>query len=248
MPVDPRGRHVADRHRDLLAAGLGAELGHHRRARARCRDRDPALGQRERDPAGPDRQLERGSAVGKGGEEVDGGLQDLEREHRGDVFVVAGGDVGAEVICAVWHHAALVWREFRRLCVRLRCRGGVPGRDHGAHICAACGGGVRRPHRETCRHARRHRAVRVGGGDQRGRARLSRTTIRASSTPGPPGRRYLGLYVRDQGCGLEPRRPQPRPGSRPPADLALGRGRRGARGGRGRHRARHALRPRGLAR
>ena len=64
--------------------------------------RHAPTGERERDPAGPDPELERASAAGEPGEEVDGGIDDRRVEHL-PVVVVARGDALAEVAVVVAH-------------------------------------------------------------------------------------------------------------------------------------------------
>jgi hypothetical protein len=48
---------------DLVAARLGAQPGHHRRRQVNAINADSARSQRQRDPAGTNRQFQRGTAT-----------------------------------------------------------------------------------------------------------------------------------------------------------------------------------------
>ena len=78
-PRHRRRREVADRDADLLAARLRAEPRRHRLRQLDPVHRHAALGQRERDPAGADPELERAAAPGELGEQVDGRVDDRRR-------------------------------------------------------------------------------------------------------------------------------------------------------------------------
>ena len=97
-PVDARGREVADRDRQLRAAGLRAELGDHVLREVDPVDGHAALRERQRDPPRPDRELERRAVARERRQEVD-----RLRDHRGvavlaEVRVVAPGDVAREPV------------------------------------------------------------------------------------------------------------------------------------------------------
>ena len=62
---------VAHRHRDRVAAGLLAELRDHRLGGVDAVHLEAALGEREREPAGADRELEHGAVAGELGEHLD---------------------------------------------------------------------------------------------------------------------------------------------------------------------------------
>ena len=80
-PVDRRRREVADRDADVLAARLRAQPRDHRLRQLDPVHRHAALRERERDPARPDPELERASAPGELGEEVDDRVDDRRVEH-----------------------------------------------------------------------------------------------------------------------------------------------------------------------
>jgi hypothetical protein len=65
--VYPGGGEVSDGHADGVAAGLGAQPGHHGPGQVDAVHRHAAAGQRQRDPAGPDAQLQRPAAAGQSG-------------------------------------------------------------------------------------------------------------------------------------------------------------------------------------
>ena len=75
--VHLRRGEVADRHADVLAARLRAQLRDHRLRQIDPVNLDAPLRERERDPAGPDPELERASAPGELGEEVDDRFEDF---------------------------------------------------------------------------------------------------------------------------------------------------------------------------
>ena len=80
---------------------LRAKPVDHGRGQLDARDRHPASGERQRDSAGADGELERGTVTGELGEDVDGPPEHAGVEHRGIAVVIPGGDVGAEVV--LWH-------------------------------------------------------------------------------------------------------------------------------------------------
>lgn len=89
--LDPSRCHVADLHRDRI--GLPAQHGDHVRREVDARDPNAASGERHRDPAGADRQLE-GAAARERDEEVDDGLDGHPRRAR----VIPLGDLSCEVV------------------------------------------------------------------------------------------------------------------------------------------------------
>jgi hypothetical protein len=66
------------------------------------------LGERQRDPAGPDPELERASASGELDEEIHDRLDDLGREHVCRRLVVPRGDALVEVAVVGLHRRSLV--------------------------------------------------------------------------------------------------------------------------------------------
>jgi len=90
---DAGRRHVADRHRDRVGTGLGAQLLDHVRGELDAVHLDAARDERERDASGADGELEHGTAGREVGEELDGRTEDprIEHRHRGDVVDL--GDV-----------------------------------------------------------------------------------------------------------------------------------------------------------
>jgi hypothetical protein len=76
-----RGGHVPDDHRDRLLVDLAAQLLEHRAGQLDPGDLDPALGQRYGHAPGPDRELQRPTALGQLGQPVDRGSQHLGGEH-----------------------------------------------------------------------------------------------------------------------------------------------------------------------
>jgi len=105
--VEAGGGEVADRHGDPLAAGLLAQPRDHRLREVDPVHLHPAAGERERDAAGPDPELQRAAAAGEADEEVDRGLDGLGREHLGRRLVVPRGDALVEVPVA-GHGATIV--------------------------------------------------------------------------------------------------------------------------------------------
>src|SRR5581483_10859897 len=103
--VDAGGGDVADRDRNLGAARLRAQTGDHRLGEVDALYAHASPGERERDPARSDRELERGAAAGRGGEEVDGRLDHGRVERFLLGLVVPGRDLLAEVVLG---HAATV--------------------------------------------------------------------------------------------------------------------------------------------
>ena len=99
--VDGRRREVADRHADVLGARLRAESRDHRLRQLDPVHRHPPLRERQRDPAGPDPELERASLPGERGKEVDGRVDHRRVEHLRLGVVVARGDALVEVAVVV---------------------------------------------------------------------------------------------------------------------------------------------------
>ena len=62
LPVDAGRREVADRDVDLVASRLRAQPRHHRLRAVDAGDAHAARGERQRDPAGADAELERATA------------------------------------------------------------------------------------------------------------------------------------------------------------------------------------------
>jgi hypothetical protein len=69
-PVHRHLRHVTDDDGERITTRLRPQAGHHRLGGVHPLDRDPPAGQRERDPAGPDGQLQHPSVTGQPGEEL----------------------------------------------------------------------------------------------------------------------------------------------------------------------------------
>jgi len=105
--VDPRCGKVADRHRDRLAAELLAQPRDHRLRKVDPVHLHPAPGERERDAAGPDPELQRPAVACERSEEIDRRFDGLAREHLGGRLVVPRGDALVEVPVA-GHGATIV--------------------------------------------------------------------------------------------------------------------------------------------
>ena len=106
-PVHGRRREVADRHADVFAARLRTQPRDHRLRQLDPVHRHSPLGERERDAACPDPELERAAASGQLGEEVDDRLDRLRAERLRRGVVVAGGDALVEVAVLVGHRRNL---------------------------------------------------------------------------------------------------------------------------------------------
>jgi hypothetical protein len=100
-PVDPRGRKVPDRHRDVRAVRLCVQLRDHRLGHVDPGDGHSALSKRDSHPTCSDAELERTPAPGQLGQEVDGGVDARPVEHVVNGIVVARGDGLAEVTVVV---------------------------------------------------------------------------------------------------------------------------------------------------
>ncbi len=87
-PIDLRRREVADRHADPVGAGLRAKPRDHRLGDVDSVHRNAASGERKRDSAGANPELERRSVAGDLGEEVHGRVQGLGVEQVGSGLVV----------------------------------------------------------------------------------------------------------------------------------------------------------------
>ncbi len=97
----PGGGEVAQRDLDPIGAGLGPELLHHLAREVDAAHRDAAPGERQRDPAGADAELQRSAVSGQPGQEVDGRLDHRGVEHLGAAVVVALGHTLTEVVVAL---------------------------------------------------------------------------------------------------------------------------------------------------
>ena len=93
-PLDPRPGKIADRDRDVFAAGFLAQLRDHGRREVDTGQANPALGERHRDAPGANAEFEHRTVTGEGCEEIDDGF-DLHPRSR---LVVTRGDFLAEVI------------------------------------------------------------------------------------------------------------------------------------------------------
>ena len=81
---------------DPLRSGLLAQPGDHRLRVVDARHAHAARGQRQRDPARADRELERRAVAGQLGQQVDGGLDHRRVEHARRVRRRRRGDALAE--------------------------------------------------------------------------------------------------------------------------------------------------------
>jgi hypothetical protein len=97
-PLDPGGGEVADGHADAVAARLGPELGHHLRRQVDPVHRHPPPAERDRDPPGPDAELERGRVPGQPGQERHHRVDGRRLEQLGPAGLVAPGDPLVEVV------------------------------------------------------------------------------------------------------------------------------------------------------
>ena len=95
------GGEVAQRDLDPVGAGLRPELLHHLAREVDAAHRHAAPGERQRDPAGADAELERSAVSGQPGQEVDGRLDHGRVEHLGAAVVVALGHALTEVVLAL---------------------------------------------------------------------------------------------------------------------------------------------------
>ena len=75
------GGEVAERDLDRVGAGLRPQLLHHLARKVDAAHRDAAPGERQRDPAGADAELQRSAVSGQPGQEVDGRLDHGRVEH-----------------------------------------------------------------------------------------------------------------------------------------------------------------------
>jgi hypothetical protein len=88
---------VADRHVDLLATGLRAQAGDHGLGAVDARDAYAALGERQRNPAGADPELQRSSpSCGELFEHLHDRRHHRRIEHVGGALVVDGRSAFAE--------------------------------------------------------------------------------------------------------------------------------------------------------
>ena len=92
---------VAERDLDPVGAGLRSQLLHHLAREVDATDRDAAPGQRQRDPAGADAELQRGAVAGQTGQEIDRRLDHGRVEHLRAALVVALGHSRTEVVLAL---------------------------------------------------------------------------------------------------------------------------------------------------
>ena len=74
-----RGGHVADSHRNLSLAHLPPELRHHRLGQFDSRNRNAACCQRDPDPAGADRELQRRAVLSQALKEIEYQLRRIGR-------------------------------------------------------------------------------------------------------------------------------------------------------------------------
>ena len=102
-PRDPGGGEIADGHRYRIAAGFGAQAGDHGARQVDSMDLNATAGQRQRDPARADAQLQGTAIAGQCGQEVDGRADDPRVEHPVRRVVIPGRDTLAEVPVRVIH-------------------------------------------------------------------------------------------------------------------------------------------------
>ncbi len=95
--VDLRRREVTDRDPDVLGTRLLAQPGDHRLRHVDPVNRHSALRERERDPPGPDAELEGPTIAGELGQEVDDGVEHRRLEHLGGRLVVPSSNRLVEV-------------------------------------------------------------------------------------------------------------------------------------------------------
>ena len=86
--VGPGGRHVADGDRDRVPAFLPPKVFEHRPGQLDPVHLDAAPAERQADPPGPDRELERPTVPCERGEELDRGLDGGRLVHRLEGIVV----------------------------------------------------------------------------------------------------------------------------------------------------------------
>ena len=110
--LDGGRREITDRDADRIAARPGAQPRHHRVGEVDALDRDTPLGERQRDAARADAQLERRAVSGQVGEEFDGRVDDRRVEHVGGRLVVSIGHSLAKVVLG--HRLHSVRRTNRR--------------------------------------------------------------------------------------------------------------------------------------
>ena len=166
----------------------------------------PRSRQRDRDPAGADRELEGGAVPGQLGQEVDRRVEHLRREHERRALVVRRRGLGVPVVAA---------RHGRHAAAPGRCWPPIPplprgGRSVGCRVHDARARLLRRrrprPTSTPPASSRRSGRRRVGAGGRRGRDRPHRA-----------GRR------RPRRRGVRRLRPRPRGGPAPARRLVRGR-------------------------
>ena len=92
VPATRGRREVADRDADLVTAGLGPQPRGHRLRQLDAVHRHSPRCERQRDPPGPDPELERSAAAREPGEEVDRWIDHRRVEHVRRGLVVPGCD------------------------------------------------------------------------------------------------------------------------------------------------------------
>jgi hypothetical protein len=97
LAVDARRRHVSDHGLDPVGSGLLAQASQHGLRVVDADDAHPALGERQRDPARADRELQRGAVAGELRECLRSRPDHGRIEHAGRVLVVDRRDPLAEV-------------------------------------------------------------------------------------------------------------------------------------------------------
>jgi hypothetical protein len=107
QPVGFDCREVADRDADPLPSRLGQEPRCHRPRELDPAHLDPACGQRQGDPPGPDPELEDSPTAGEPGQEVDRRLDDRWIEQVGIGLVVCRRNPLVEVAVVVGHGSGL---------------------------------------------------------------------------------------------------------------------------------------------
>jgi PhnB protein len=102
--VRPGRGEVPDRDADGVAAGLGPQPGHHGPGQVDAVHVHAAAGQRQRDPAGADAQLQRPPAAGQPGQHPGHHIHEGRVEHALGCVVVRRRDALTEVAVLVVHH------------------------------------------------------------------------------------------------------------------------------------------------
>src|SRR6266545_1918959 len=102
---------VTDRHLDVLAPGLGAQPSHHGFGAIDAGDAHAALGERERDPAGADPELQRSTLSSEVCERLNDWRHHRRVEHAGSALVIDRRSALAEETLVValvrWHKRSL---------------------------------------------------------------------------------------------------------------------------------------------